>query len=86
MWAVKHEASGAFIGFIGLLHQNDWPEGAHKIEVGWRLDRAYWGRRLATEGALASVLYGFEKLGLERIISIIHPRTWLHDGKRRRRA
>jgi RimJ/RimL family protein N-acetyltransferase len=40
--------------------------------VGWRLDRAYWGRRLATEGALASVLYGFEKLGLERIISIIH--------------
>ena len=28
MWAVKHEASGAFIGFIGLLYQNDWPEGA----------------------------------------------------------
>ena len=72
LWTVKHEASGAFIGFIGLLHQNDWPEGAHKIEVGWRLDCAYRGRRLATEGALASVLYGFEKLGLERIISIIH--------------
>ena len=72
LWTVKHEASGAFIGFIGLLHQNDWPEGAHKIEVGWRLDRAYRGRGLATEGALASVLYGFEKLGLERIISIIH--------------
>ena len=40
--------------------------------LGWRLDRAYRGRGLATEGALASVLYGFEKLGLERIISIIH--------------
>jgi RimJ/RimL family protein N-acetyltransferase len=73
LWTVKHEASGAFIGFIGLLHQNDWPEGAHKIGVWWRLDRAYRGRGLATEGALASVLYGFEKLGLERIISIIHP-------------
>jgi RimJ/RimL family protein N-acetyltransferase len=34
LWTVKHEASGAFIGFIGLLHQNDWPEGAHKI-VRW---------------------------------------------------
>ena len=73
MWAVKHEASGAFIGFIGHLHQNDWPEGAHKIEVGWRLDRAYRGRGLATEGALASLRYGFEEPGQERIISIIHP-------------
>ena len=48
LWTVKHEASDAFIGFIGLLHQNEWPEGAHKIEVGWRLDRAYRGRGLAT--------------------------------------
>ncbi len=31
------------------------------------------GRGLATEGALASVGYGFEELGLERIISITLP-------------
>jgi len=43
------------------------------VEVGWRLARWSWGRGLATEAALASVRYGFEKLGIERIISITLP-------------
>jgi len=41
--------------------------------MGWRLDRLFWGNGLATEGALASLRYGFEKLGLECIISITLP-------------
>jgi RimJ/RimL family protein N-acetyltransferase len=61
------------VGFAGLAHQADWAEGGHKTEVGWRLDRAFWGRGLATEAAKASVAYGLEKVGLERIISIIQP-------------
>ena len=73
LWAVEEKASGAFIGRIGLMVHDDWPEGEHKTEVGWMLDRPYWGRGLATEGALASVGYGFEELGLERIISITLP-------------
>jgi hypothetical protein len=44
--------------------------GPHKIEVGWELHRAFWGRGLATEGGRASVRYGFETVGLERIISV----------------
>jgi RimJ/RimL family protein N-acetyltransferase len=67
---VEEKATGAFIGRIGLLYQEDWPEGRHKTEVGWLLDRSYWAQGLATEGALASLRYGFEELGLERIISI----------------
>ena len=73
LWAVEHKASGAFIGFVGLVRQDEWSEGEHKTEVGWRLDPAYWSRGLATEGATASVRYGLEVLGLERIISIIQP-------------
>lgn len=38
-----------------------------------RLDRSFWGRSLATEGATAALRYGFEEIGLERIISIIQP-------------
>lgn len=72
LWAVDDKAAGAFIGFIGLLYQEEWSEGNHKTEVGWRLDRSFWGRGLATEGARASLRYGFEGLGLERIISIAH--------------
>jgi RimJ/RimL family protein N-acetyltransferase len=73
LWAVEEKSSGAFIGFIGLLYHEDWSEGEHRTEVGWRLDRPFWGRGLATEGATASLRYGFEKLGLERIISIAVP-------------
>ena len=70
---LQEKEGGAFAGFAGLAHQEDWVRGEHKTEVGWRLDRAFWGRGLATEAARASVAYGFETLGLERIISIIQP-------------
>ena len=73
LWVVEERAGGSFVGFAGLAHQEDWAEGEHKTEVGWRLDRAFWGRGFATEAARASVNYGFEHLGLERIISIIQP-------------
>jgi RimJ/RimL family protein N-acetyltransferase len=75
VWAVEGKSSGAFVGFIGLLYHEEWPEGEHKTEVGWRLDRSFWGRGLATEGARASLKYGFEALRLERVISIIHPKN-----------
>jgi RimJ/RimL family protein N-acetyltransferase len=40
-WAAEDKATGAFIGRIGLLYQEDWPEGPHKTDVGWLLDRPY---------------------------------------------
>jgi RimJ/RimL family protein N-acetyltransferase len=73
LWAVEEKSSGAFIGFIGLLYHEDWSEGEHRTEVGWRLARPFWGRGLATEGAMASLRYGFEELGLDLIISIAVP-------------
>ncbi len=87
LWAVEHKASGAFIGFVGLVRQDEWSEGEHKTEVGWRLDPAYWSRGLATEGATASVRYGLEVLGLERIISASSSRrTRPRDGWPRRQG
>ena len=65
LWAMEEMASGSLIGFVGLHSPDDW------TEVGWRLGRSFWG--LATEGAAAALRYGFEELGLERIISIIQP-------------
>jgi len=75
LWAVEYKETGTFIGRIGLLYHEDWPEDEHKTEVGWLLDRSCWGKGLATEGATASVRYGFEGLGLERIISIALPQN-----------
>jgi RimJ/RimL family protein N-acetyltransferase len=67
-WAAIEKQSGRWVGRIGLNELPDWP-GPHKIEVGWELHQEFWGRGLATEGGRAGVRYGFEVVGLERIIS-----------------
>ncbi|MGH7391994.1 MAG: GNAT family N-acetyltransferase [Candidatus Rokuibacteriota bacterium] len=68
-WAAIEKASGCWIGRIGLDELAEWPD-ASKIEVGFELHAAWWGRGLATEGALAAVRFGFEQHGLDRIISV----------------
>jgi RimJ/RimL family protein N-acetyltransferase len=68
-WAAIDRATGAWVGRIGLDELEEWP-GIPKIEVGFELHRAWWGRGLATEGALAALRFGFDQLGLERIISV----------------
>jgi RimJ/RimL family protein N-acetyltransferase len=39
------------------------------VEIGWRLDRPYWGQGFATEAAAAAVADGFERVGLDEIDS-----------------
>jgi [ribosomal protein S5]-alanine N-acetyltransferase len=48
------------------------PEGS-EVEVAYLLAKRSWGRGLATEAATAIVEYGFEQLGLERLICLIDP-------------
>jgi RimJ/RimL family protein N-acetyltransferase len=72
LWAVEERASGRLIGRIGLVHHDDWAERPYDAEVGWTLERATWGRGLATEGGAAALRFGFETKGMERIISIAH--------------
>jgi [ribosomal protein S5]-alanine N-acetyltransferase len=64
-WAVIHKADNEFIGHCGLRY---WP-GSSDVEVFYALDKRYWGKGLASEGAQASLWYGFEHLKLERIIA-----------------
>jgi RimJ/RimL family protein N-acetyltransferase len=68
-WAAIDKATGTWIGKLGLDELADWPE-PDRIEVGFELHRAWWGRGLATEGALAALRFGFEQHGLPRIISV----------------
>jgi len=69
LWAVELQATGAFIGFIGLKEANFRAHFTPKIEVGWRLSRHYWGHGYATEGAKRALEYGFETAGLDEIVS-----------------
>jgi RimJ/RimL family protein N-acetyltransferase len=44
-----------------------------EVEIGYRLDPAYWNRGLITEAARAVRDHAFEDLKLPRVISLIHP-------------
>lgn len=70
LWAVEVPDVAPFIGFIGLAPP---PFEAHftpAVEVGWRLDKAYWGRGYAPEGARAVLDYAFGTLGLDEVVSM----------------
>lgn len=72
-WAVEPKGSERLIGSIGLATVTWLPDVMPAVEVGWRLHPAYWGRGLATEGGRASLRYGFDDVGLDRILSIFIP-------------
>lgn len=68
-WAASLIETGDFIGFIGLEEVYFEAHFTPAVEIGWRLATKYWGSGYATEGALASLRYGFEKLHLDEIVS-----------------
>lgn len=67
-WAVVERDSGCFIGFTGIKSSEDTPRGS-AVEVGWRLVPPFWGKGYATEAANASLLFAFEILNLNEVIS-----------------
>lgn len=69
LWAAVEKATGRLVGRLGLWNPEGWPG----LEVGWLLERASWGRGLATEGGRAALAHAFERLGASRVISVIHP-------------
>ena len=68
-WAVELLSSGEFMGFIGLSEPRRHLPFSPCVEIGWRLKRSTWGHGYATEGARECLRVGFERLGLEEIVS-----------------
>jgi RimJ/RimL family protein N-acetyltransferase len=73
LWAVEVADAAQFIGFVGLNVPNFAAPFMPAVEVGWRLDRAFWGKGYATEGAQAALTFGFETVGLHEIVSFTAP-------------
>jgi RimJ/RimL family protein N-acetyltransferase len=69
LWAVEVIESARFIGFVGLAEPRFEAHFTPAVEVGWRLARDAWGNGYATEGARATVVYAFDDLGLDEIVS-----------------
>lgn len=71
LWAIILKSENKFIGDCGLLHQE--VDGVQELEVGYHINRQYWGRGFAPEAARACFEYGFHTLGRQRMISLIRP-------------
>ena len=68
-WVLVERASGASIGTVGL-HAYDTAN--RKIEVGYDLSRAHWGRGLMHEALVAVLDHAFEGLGVHRVEAFVH--------------
>lgn len=69
-WAVHTKPGLEFIGWCGLKTR---PERGNEIDLGYRFFKHAWGKGYATEAAFACLKYGFEKLGLHRIVGRAMP-------------
>lgn len=73
LFAAELRETGEFIGYIGLAVPRFEAAFTPCVEIGWRLTAAHWGRGLATEGARAALVWGFESLGLPEIVAYAVP-------------
>jgi RimJ/RimL family protein N-acetyltransferase len=72
LWAVE-APGGVVVGFTGLSIPRFTAAFTPCVEVGWRLARSAWGNGYATEAARASVVDGFERVGLRETVSFTVP-------------
>jgi len=69
MFSVVEKDTGRWVGRIGPWMPEGWPG----TEVGWGLDRRYWGKGYAMEAATATIDWVFDALGWTEVIHCIDP-------------
>ncbi len=69
-WAVEVPGVAPFIGTVGLTRVAFDALFTPAVEIAWRLHRRYWGRGYATEAGRAAIEDGFERIGLQEIVSM----------------
>lgn len=69
LYAAEEKISGQFIGFTGFHWARMDVDFCPCVEIGWRLDKAFWGQGYATEGAKACLQFGFHKLNFHEVHS-----------------
>lgn len=67
-WGIIRREHDELIGTCGYY---DWNKTAHRAEIGYDLEPAYWGQGIMTEALQAALQYGFERMRLNRIQVLI---------------
>ncbi|HLO14434.1 MAG TPA: GNAT family N-acetyltransferase [Anaerolineales bacterium] len=68
-WGIMTGDEYEIIGWTGLQFLPELEE----TEVGYLLDRSFWGRGYATEVARASLQFGFDHFAFPQLIALVHP-------------
>ena len=68
-WAIELKETHRFIGFCGLHSQPDLFDFSPCVEIGWRLDKNYWGKGYAYEAAQAVLNFAFTHLMLDEVVA-----------------
>src|SRR5687767_13036722 len=71
LWATIHKPTGTFIGRCGLLPRTI--DGVDEVEIAYLIAKPWQRQGLGAEAARVLVGYGFETLGLKRLIALIDP-------------
>ncbi|KAB1108964.1 GNAT family N-acetyltransferase [Micromonospora aurantiaca] len=71
LWVLRSRATGEFVGDCGLTPQP--VDGVMEVEVGYHLRTGMQGRGFATEAAAACRDHARDRLGVDRLVAIIHP-------------
>ena len=71
LWLAVDKVSREPVGQVGLMLQS--VDGKRRPEIGWLLDRRYWGHGYATEAGSAVRDAAFTRWNYPEVISLIRP-------------
>lgn len=70
-WAIIDKKTNEFLGWSGLKFVTELTNNHQNYyDLGYRLIKKYWGKGIATETAIASLQYAFEKLGIVEVFAM----------------
>lgn len=67
MWALELKETGEFVGRVGLMNPDGWPD----LELGWMLKPEHRHQGYATEAGNASLDFAWNQLHARRVISLV---------------
>jgi len=68
-WALERRTDGVLLGLLGISPVAPDLPCAPAVEIGWRLDRPYWGKGYASRGAQLALTHAFDTLGLDEVVA-----------------
>ena len=72
-WIILLKDGNTPVGSVGFYKWS--PSADHQAEMGYDLDREYWGRGIMSEAMKAVIDFGFKRMKLNRVEVFIMPRN-----------